>query len=781
MPITTVAVTCTAARPDGSLIAGGKFRFLLSNTDTENGLVVPREISATANAQGVAVANLWPNSLGALGTQYRVLLTDPLGSTIDLGSCTVPTSACNLHAILGLGTAPTLDQATVAKLAAQTAAAASSTSATQSASSATQAATSATAAAGSATAAANSATSAAGSVTSAANSATAAGNSATSAASSAADALSSKNAAATSATNAASSVTNAAASATSAQTSATNAATSATTATTKASEAATSASNAATSATTALASQNAAATSETNAQGSATTAATQAGNAASSATNAASSASSAASSAAAVAAVTTGNMSSQDANAVAVTGGAISGTSITVKDDVFTLQDNIDPTKQAQFQLSGLTTGTTRAYTLPDTNGTLVTLNTTASYTGVLTFNNANQNFGSSTATGTQQVAYGATVSGATKTVNIGTGGLSGSTTAITVGGTAGTSTTTMNGQTDIGGTTTSVNFARVTGAATGAAPTISAQGSDANIGLKLSTKGTGRLSVPSAATVGNATDAASQFAVSLGTGYSPGNAWTTNSATFGGIQSTGSSAAGAVGIAFDTTNGGWISSVAPGQGYYALRFDAQLFDFVTTGARQFRVQNTGSSVNYVQATGAVTTGAPELSAQGSDTNIGLVLTGKGTGVVALGGTTTANSGLQVSPVASSVNYALMTGATTGTFPSWSAQGTDTNIGFRISTKGIANINFMGSNFGQYILTCNPVSSAVNFLQVLSAATTAAPELSSQGSDANINLKLTAKGTGVLQFGTYTAGVVAQAGFITITDAGGTSRRLLVG
>jgi hypothetical protein len=249
-----------------------------------------------------------------------------------------------------------------------------------------------------------------------------------------------------------------------------------------------------------------------------------------------------------------------------------------------------------------------------------------------------------------------------------------------TVGGTtvAAGSFTTLNssGNTRLGGLSgnqslqvnnvaSAVNYLQAVGAITTAAPTFSAQGSDANIGLKLSTKGTGRLSIPSAATVGNASDAASQFAVSLGTGYSPGNAWTTNSATFGGIQSTGSSAAGAVGIAFDTTNGGWISSVAPGQGYYNLRFDAQLFDFVTTGSRQFRVQNTSSSVNYVQATGAVTTGAPELSAQGSD--------------------------------------------------------------------------------------------------------------------ANINLKLTTKGTGKLQFGTYTAGILAQTGYITIVDAAGTSRNLLVG
>jgi hypothetical protein len=278
---------------------------------------------------------------------------------------------------------------------------------------------------------------------------------------------------------------------------------------------------------------------------------------------------------------------------------------------------------------------------------------------------------------------------------------------------------------------------------------------------------------------VGNASDAASQFAVSLGTGYSPGNAWTTNSATFGGIQSTGSSAAGAVGIAFDLTNGGWISSVAPGQGYYNLRFDAQLFDFVTTGSRQFRVQNTGSAVNYVQATGATTGNAAELSAQGSDTNIGLVLSSKGTGVVALGGSTVANSGFVVSSVASSVNYVQAYGAPTGGGPSILAAGADANVSLIIQPKGAGRIFFFGN--GGYQAQIISAVSSVNYLALTGAATTVAPELSATGSDANINLKLTPKGTGVLQFGTYTAGVLSPTGFITITDAGGTSRRLLVG
>lgn len=44
---------------------------------------------------------------------------------------------------------------------------------------------------------------------------------------------------------------------------------------------------------------------------------------------------------------------------------------VTLKDTLFTLQDDGDATKQAQFQLSGITTGTTRTYTLPDSSGTV--------------------------------------------------------------------------------------------------------------------------------------------------------------------------------------------------------------------------------------------------------------------------------------------------------------------------------------------------------------------------------------------------------------------------
>ena len=243
-----------------------------------------------------------------------------------------------------------------------------------------------------------------------------------------------------------------------------------------------------------------------------------------------------------------GTMSTQAASAVDITGGTIVGTSITVADNVFTLQDDADPTKQAQFQLVNIPTGTTTTYTLPAgvaNAATLIDAQTVQSITGaktfagIQTFSGVSGNFCTGANGGTVNVSSGATVSGQTKIVNLGTGGQSGSTTAITVGSANG-STTTMLGSTNISagsfngtvGATTANTGAFTTLSTSGVAtfsagavgtPAITTTG-DTNTGIffpaadtiAASTAGVERLRIDSSGNVGINTSSPTTFGGSL-------------------------------------------------------------------------------------------------------------------------------------------------------------------------------------------------------------------------------------------------------------------------
>ena len=128
----------------------------------------------------------------------------------------------------------------------------------------------------------------------------------------------------------------------------------------------------------------------------------------------------------------------------------LSGVTITAGDGTgFTLQDDVDATKKAQFQLSGISTGTTRTYTLPNLTGSLATTGTlTQTFSGTTTFSGSTVTVGSSTGNSTYGLGSGATTGVSTKNINVGTAGVSGSTTNINIGSAVSGSTTnvTANG-----------------------------------------------------------------------------------------------------------------------------------------------------------------------------------------------------------------------------------------------------------------------------------------------------------------------------------------------
>jgi hypothetical protein len=133
---------------------------------------------------------------------------------------------------------------------------------------------------------------------------------------------------------------------------------------------------------------------------------------------------------------------------------------LTVTDANFSILDDVDQTKTVRVQCANLSPGATVTLTIPGTSGQIAILEGTQTFSGQKTFSATTNTFGSSTATGTTGLASGATTSGATKTVNIGTAGVSGSTTTLIIG----SSVSGANGSVTVNHATTFASTARLAG-----------------------------------------------------------------------------------------------------------------------------------------------------------------------------------------------------------------------------------------------------------------------------------------------------------------------------
>jgi phosphotransferase system HPr-like phosphotransfer protein len=359
--------------------------------------------------------------------------------------------------------------------------------------------------------------------------------------------------------------------------------------------------------------------------------------------------------------------------------------------------------------------------------------------------------------------------------------------------------------------TASSVNYVNVTGAATGPAyglgPVISSQGSDADIGLGFSTKGAGSMrwwsssgfSFTGGLSIGNGQN---QFVIGSSATSSTGNYF-----SFSGAQSAGNGPFVQPG-GVDSNTDLRFGSLGTG----SLRFFS---GNINGGAayEQLRVANTTSAVNYLQATGSATGAGVTFSSQGSDATVNINYWAKGSGahILATGASYTQQA--TVLHTASAVNQLTLTGAITGAGPILASFGSDTNIDMNLTTKGTGSVNFNtttgvgfkvwdagsastgywgafgggtaaqprltattssnawlqtsatgslvfgtngGSGYGTVQALVSHTASAVNYIQATGSATGSGVTLSAQGSDTNIDINLVPKGTGTT---VYTGGV----------------------
>lgn len=124
----------------------------------------------------------------------------------------------------------------------------------------------------------------------------------------------------------------------------------------------------------------------------------------------------------------------------------------------------------------------------------------------------------------------------------------------------------------------------------------------------------------------------------------------------------------------------------------------------LTSVSMSFRITEVTSSVNYLEAQGNITGSAPVFLTAGSDTNIDMNLSSKGTGSIKFftnsSVTASTNQVLQLENLASSVNFIAMRGAIASGNVAIEAKGTSTNIGVNMITKGT----------GQFLVNGVPIS-----------------------------------------------------------------------
>jgi hypothetical protein len=292
-----------------------------------------------------------------------------------------------------------------------------------------------------------------------------------------------------------------------------------------------------------------------------------------------------------------------------------------------------------------------------------------------------------------------------------------------------------------------SANYGQLTGGATTKAVEFKTIGSDTNVGLAIRSQGTGAIDLASGSSGVNISNGGTVTAITRtagGTGYTVAPTVTISApTTAGGVQATATCTvtAGVVDTAFTITNAGSGYVEQPTITFTPVSGGSGATAYATVGSTPI-VKTLGSAISFNVPSSEIlrlsdgTSSACYLNLQSSSTTI--------------------------------QGYASSAGS---------------NVGFQWVTKGVSNHSFATNNsVANEQLRVSNTTSAVNYVQVTGATTASkVVAISAQGSDTDVTLSLSPKGAGTIRFGTHTGTILTPTGYITITDSGGTSRRLLVG
>ena len=282
----------------------------------------------------------------------------------------------------------------------------------------------------------------------------------------------------------------------------------------------------------------------------------------------------------------------------------------------------------------------------------------------------------------------------------------------------------------------------------TGTAVTFSVATVSAGVITSLTITGSGAYSVlptfPAVLTGGTGTSATVTFSFSIATATAT-------------ITNAGSGYVEQPTVTFSGGGGSGAAAYATVGSQTTLKSLATSWLFDTAAGTQFQITSTSGANSYPFATGG--SNGAGMGVTSSATNASFTFTSKGTSAIDFYTNGYGSLGLRVSHTASAVNYVQVTGAATGASPTISAQGSDTNIPLTLNSKGNNGIVFQTRGGGTPRIALQLLdsgSASVNYLQIQSNISGAGPVLSVLGTDTNIDLNLTPKGTGVVKVGTNT-------------------------